>query len=140
MRKGIKQQKPIIFVQDTGVYTDQILVCAGASKKDVIAFNKKKRAIKPFQEWLKNETSLYQEAEKNEGIYAQNDDVQGSVLMLRPFEDKWDYWEVLIHELHHAVEFLAKRKAMQEETEAKAYLQGYLFRSIRRKFSGIDPK
>ncbi len=40
---------------------------------------------------------------------------------------------VLYHELHHAVEFLAKDKAMEAELEAKAYTYEYLAIAAQRR-------
>jgi hypothetical protein len=47
-------------------------------------------------------------------------------------------WEVLMHELHHYVNFLSRHVGLEVEIEAQASLQEYLFRSIRRKLQGID--
>lgn len=61
------------------------------------------------------------------------------VLRLRPFQDSWQWWETLIHELNHLVDGMAEAQAFEKEWEAKAYLQEYLFHEIRRKCMGLDP-
>jgi Holliday junction resolvase len=140
MREGIKKHKPILFVQSCGTYPDQILVCAGASKKDVVAFNKKRKPAKAFREWLEKDDDLYKRAEKADGLFAWNEDARGYVIFLKAYHDCWAYWETLIHELHHAVERISHQKHMHHESEATAYLEGFLFNSIRRKLQGVDPK
>ena len=60
------------------------------------------------------------------------------LLLLRPYQDAWEYWETLMDEIQHIVQYLAKCKGMNDEPEAQAYLFEFLFRSIRRKLQGTD--
>lgn len=130
----MKKMRKIIFVQDYGTHTDQLLVCVGVSNKEIIAYckNKKNKIVPEFADWVEK-TIDEKTIEKNKGTFAWNDNMNGTVLHLKKNEDTWDFWETLIHELHHAVEHFRVKKAMQDEPEALAYQQEYLFRSIRKK-------
>ena len=121
-----------------------MLVCVGITdKKAVFRYLKKIHAKVEFSKWVLTEFDNWKKdlEEKNIGQLCWHDDLEkqyGLVLMLRPYFDAWDYWQVLIHELNHVVQFLAKKKGFQDEPENQAYLQEHLFRSIRRKLQGTD--
>src|SRR3990167_10220766 len=116
-------KKPIIFVQDCGTYTDEILVCIGASKKQILAYCKKEGVKKNFTDWISTDEAIFDVLKKSKAAYAWNDGVQGTILLLKSYEDTWDFWETLLHELHHMVHVFSRRKIMQEEMEGQAYLQ-----------------
>jgi len=140
--KKKKQSKPIIFVQDYGTYSNELLVLVGVTdKRQIYKFLKKKRANMEFSKWVLEDFDHWKSKLVHEffGLVCTKENMNGSVLVLRTFEDTWTYWENLIHETHHIVQDLAKKKMMFEEAEAQAYLQEYLFRNIRRKLQKIDP-
>jgi hypothetical protein len=58
-----------------------------------------------------------------------------SIIVLRDGKNNWDFFESIMHEVHHAVEEISSAKGMIDELEAKAYLFEYLFRNIRRKLN-----
>lgn len=61
------------------------------------------------------------------------------VLSVQAFKDNWDWYETLIHELHHLVQFsIAEARGAEKEIEFLAYAQGELFREIRRKCQGVQ--
>ena len=91
-----------------------------------------KWVLKDFSDWEENIKN------KNKGLFCWNEMVEGCVLLLRPYQDAWEYWETLMHEIQHIVQYLAKCKGMNDEPEAQAYLFEFLFRSIRRKLQGTD--
>jgi len=133
--------KELMFIQEYGTYTNQMLVIVGVSdKKKVFRFLKKNRVNVDFSKWVLEDFSDWKENidKKLEGMFCWKNGVGGVVLILRPPNDSWEYWEVLMHEIHHAVQHLAKQKDMFEELEAQAYLFEHLFRSIRKKLQGID--
>ena len=137
----MKLLKELIFVQDTGVYNDEILVVAGITDKTkVLSFLKRYKADKKFSEWIAQDFDIWIEGIKkeNKASFCFNKDANGIVLILCSPKDTWDYWETLMHEVHHAVFNLSVRKSLIEEMEAQAYLMEYLFRSIRRKLQGVD--
>ena len=129
MKKRVKK----IFVQSTHIYRNDILVCVDATWEDVTKFAKPEliKKIEPYKN-LFNEVLLG----KQMG-YAVNCD--GWLFLILPkFKDNWDYWEVLIHELHHIVFYLSETKMLEKEMEAQAYLFEWLFRQIRRKLQGVE--
>lgn len=138
----MKKRKPLIFVQDFGTYTNEMLVLVGVeNKKEVFTYLKRIKAKVDFSKWVLEDFDSWKERieeKKQKGLFCWNDEVEGTVLLLRPFEDTWEYWEVLLHEIHHAVDYLVKNNLMEKEIEAQAYLFEYLFRSIRRKLQRIE--
>ena len=141
--KKPRTYKPCIFTQDYGTYTNEILVMSGISdKKKVFAYLKKIRANVDFTKWVLTDfDELRNRLGKTEsGLFAWNDKVNGTVLFLKQCSDSWDFWEALMHECSHIVHRIAKKKGfLENEVEAQAYLFEYLFRSIRRKLTGLDP-
>ena len=124
-----------IFIQDTGIYSNEIIVAVNSSKDDILKFVKKlKGAKKEAVEWIKTEERAFEIFEKNNALVAHNDG--RFMLLLRRPTDEWTYWECLLHELHHIVHYIAQDKMFENEMEAQAYLQEYLFHSIRRKIMG----
>lgn len=135
------KKKEIIFVQEYGTYTNQLLVLVGIEdKKKIFDYLKKVKAEAGFSKWVLEDFDGWKEdiKKKNMALFCRNDTVEGTVLVLRSYEDTWEYWECLMHEIHHIVQHLAKIKGMFEEVEAQAYLFEFLFRSIRRKLQGVD--
>jgi hypothetical protein len=145
MKKHSKKPKIIkkgIFIQDTGIYSNEILVCFGVGEKEVVKFmnNKKNKLIKNSQKLIAeiiNKHQIFNILENNSGTTGWKNGI--FILALKPLEDDWNYWETLIHEVHHIVEQISKEKMFITEIEAKAYLQGYIFNKVRRKIMGIDP-
>ena len=139
--KKCKMYKPCIFTQDYGTYSDEILVVSGITdKKKVFAYLKKIHALVPFSKWILTDWDEFQEKlKKNKGLFCWNTEVSGTVLFLQQCGDAWDFWTTLLHETNHIVFQIAHRKGMKDEMEAQAYLQEYLFNSIRRKLLGLDP-
>ena len=139
-----RKTKPLMWVEDIDPYHSGLLVLVGVEdKKEVFRYLKKIKALVPFSKWVLTEFDDWKETmEKNSGQFCWNDKLEGggsgAVLMLRPYADAWNYWEILIHELCHVVNRLGKQKGFLEEMEAQAYLQEHLFHSIRRKLQGIE--
>jgi len=134
-KKRIK--KPIIFIQNCGIYNNDIVVSSGADKKQIIAWLKKQKNVaKDAIKWIEKETEGLERYKINEGTVLY--DSGRFLLLLKPYDDNWEYWEVLIHELHHIVFDIAEIKSFEKETEAQAYLQAYLFNKIRRKLQGLE--
>lgn len=131
----------MMFVQEYGTYTNELLVLVGIEdKKKLLAYLKKIKAKFDFSKWVLEDFDGWKERIKknNPGLFCWNDIVEGAVLVLRPYQDTWEYWECLMHEIHHIVQHLAKTRFMYEEQEAQAYLFEFLFHSVRRKLQGID--
>ena len=137
-KKRKKSKRPVIFVQEYGTYTNEVLVAAGAAKEQVLSFLKRIKAKKDYIEWLRTDEKIWQLGKEKKGLFAWNDNVEGTLLLLRPHEDAWEYAETLIHELHHLVQVFSKKAMMENEMEAQAYLQEFLFRSIRQKLQKVE--
>ena len=120
-----------IFIQDYGTYDHDILVAAGATQKEVVAFTKKHKCKKEFIKWLESDTTMFELSKGKNGLFCWSE--AGKLLLLKKAKDDWDYWDCLAHEVHHVVHHLAKKNMMEDEMEGQAYLFEYLFRSIRRK-------
>lgn len=138
-KKNKKKPVKTIFVQDWGTYPNQTLVCLGAKPKEILAYAKRIKAKPILLKWLTEEVdkSIKESIEKDHlGFFMHNDG--RSILWLREFTDNWDFYGVLLHELHHAVfVILGSNKKMEEEIEAQAYQFEYLFQQIRRKIQKV---
>ena len=131
------KKKGIIFSQDIPPYRHEMLVCVGATQKEAIRWIKRfgvKSVKSDYVGWLEKNEKLFTEiSEGNQLGYAvANLEKHYLVLILRKFEDNWSYWECLIHELSHILDWICDWKMLNGETEARAYLHEWLFREIRR--------
>ena len=146
LAKRIKKNKPFVFSQKIDPFRKEILVSVGAETKDILSYVNKyyiKQARKDFPVILEYYKDLFEKIKKGKGGYAlhfHNDKSNNRylILLLRPYEDIWDYWEILIHELSHILDWVVEDCMIEKETEARAYLHEFLFRSIRRKLQGLD--
>lgn len=137
--KKSKKSEPLIFFQDCGIFSNEIVVSLGAGKEEVLSFLDKHCCSSEARAWIeKQDKEMFESIdEDHQGMVCHEDG--RLLLLLRPFENSWEYWETLLHELHHITLFLAQEKKMLAEFEGQAYLQGYLFKSIRRKLEEIEP-
>ena len=120
------------FIQEWGTYTNQTLICVNLTTDEIIKAAKKEKAAKWFIDILEKDKEDIKKLMDDgaRGFFMSN---QGaSVLWLKKFEDEWEWYEVLMHELHHAVHHILRdNKGMGDELEAQAYQQEFLFREIR---------
>lgn len=134
-KKEKKRPSEQIFIQDCGIFSAEIVVLVGTTKKKAIEYCKKHD--------FRTEVTKQVAAEglwKDFGVgrFSFNTEAHSLVLLLRYYEDTWQFWETLIHELNHVVYRIADLKTFKDEEEGQAYLQEYLFRSIRRKLMGLE--
>lgn len=137
-RKKLKK-KSTIFIQDWGTYQNETLVVVGKTAKETIRWCKKIKVNKKFLEWLENNLEKHEvhSKERNDPAFFMFGETN-SVLFLEPYKDSWNYWETLIHETMHMVDYvLSALRLMEKETEARAYQQEYLFHSIRKKLQSL---
>lgn len=121
-------------------YRKEIFVCTGFSAKEMLSAIKEIGAKKWFLDYTVEREKDWQEMiDANYAFVSQEKQHGAFVLRLRRFEDTWEFWECLIHELNHLGRFLAVSVAATEESEAQAYTQEWLFHQIRRKLQGIVP-
>lgn len=137
MKKSIKK----IFIQDMGIFTNEILVCVGVNQKEMLGFakNKKNKLGKEAIKWLERDSGkLFKLLDENSGVSAWNDGK--FILVLKEWKYDWDWLSVLLHEVHHIVEQMAEYKMFEKEKECKAYLMEYLFKNIRKKLEETKKK
>jgi hypothetical protein len=128
--------KKFSFIQDWGTYQVDTIVVVGLNHDEILEFYKKEDAcpeqIKAFADCREQLADCY----KQKGFYWKPESLKAGVLWMRNWADCWENYETLLHELHHAVHFyLVGARQMQDEMEAQAYQQEYLFRAIRRRLA-----
>lgn len=129
--KKATKQKPIIFIQDHGTYTNETVCCFGGTKKDILAYLKRIKSTKDAYQWI---LSDFDDEKPSEQGFVLSNSHGHTLLWMFPYKNYWKFWEILIHELSHLVDVvLSDQKKMMQETEARAYQIEFLFRSIRRK-------
>jgi len=127
-----------IFLQDWGTFKNQTLVAVGVGTKEMAAYMKRIGAKQSSIDVFNNDKQRLEELMKSSnGFFSTPDDAStGSILWLKSWDESWKDYEVLIHELFHAVYcILGKGRSMMEEQEAMAYQQEFLFGEIRRKLN-----
>ena len=126
-----------VFLQDCGIYSNQIIVAIECEKQDILNWlTKQERIKKEAIDWIKGENEAFEIFNEMNALVAHNDGKL--MLLLKKVEDDWDYLETLLHELNHVVWYIARDRRFRDEMEAQAYLQEYLFHSIRRKLTMIE--
>lgn len=135
MKKVSKKNKTKkIFIQDWGTYSNETIVSIGSSPGEVKRFMEKAKIKKEPKEWLLRKFDELENIKPSESGFCLLSDKGWTFLWLRDFDDTWDFWSTLIHEISHLIDHvLREHKLMWKETEACAYQTEYLFNSIRRK-------
>ena len=139
----MKKQKPLVFSQEINPYRHEMIICVGANVGDVKKWLKKfgrKEVKADYLKLLGENEKLFTKILNGDqlGYALANLKKHDLVLILPRLKDKWEYWESLIHELSHVLDWLCDWKMLNGETEARAYLHEWLFNQIRRKIQGID--
>lgn len=127
--------KKISFIQGWGTYTNQTFVCVGMTFQEVIRQNKRLHADKWFTDFITERKATFEgELRAMPKGFLMYHESGASLLWLKTWKDDWEHYETLIHELHHAVHFmLGKLRLMNDEAEALAYQQEWMFRQLRRR-------
>lgn len=136
--------KPYAFIHDWGGYRDQTMVVVGTKDVgDLVYFFKRfkvyPKLAKDFIEWWRNNKTP--DTDNGSFICVESDHGRMTILYLKewPKKAQWENYEILMHELHHAVHIiLGEKRGMANEKEALAYAQEILFNRIRRKLDRID--
>ena len=129
--KKTRKDKPIIFVQKCVPYGDEFLVAAGATEEEVYKWGRK-HLRKKMIDWLKTDRRIWEIFKTSNGVFAWDNKIGVAFLLLRPYRNDWEYWDTLIHETAHIIQWESDKKLFADEYEARAYFQENIFREIRR--------
>ncbi len=147
MKKGKKGKKRVkgarpekqAWLQQTHQWRKDIFVSTGYSAKEIVRGIKKMHAVKWMVDWIEKEEADWQKIIDAGCAFVSMEPKHGAlILRLRNYQDTWEFWETLIHELNHVVDGMADNIKFEKEWEARAYLQEYLFHEIRRKLIGAQ--
>ena len=138
-----KKPKPItkgMFELDISIYATWAAVFVGVNHQQALALAKKQRYSKKFLTALNDDVAI----EKCNNVSADTN-VEGSVckiddylfIFLPPYKLDWDYYDILNHEIFHLTQFVAVPRGFWDEIEPPAYLHTWLFKTIRKKLSGV---
>ena len=132
----MKKTKQVAFIQDHSCFPSEMMVCVGLSQEQILKEAKRLKVVKDYLAFLKE---MPEAPGTNPRAWLYYKGGKYCLVFLK-YEDTWAFWELLLHELIHTVDVISKDGAFADEMEGRAYLAEYLFRSIRRKLQGLDPK
>lgn len=141
-RRKNRQKKPAkkqAWIQCTGQWRTHIFISTGFSGKDIVRFAQRK-FIKDGAKAIASKEKEFQEMINQDCAFTHCFPNGTIVLRLREYEDTWVFWQTLVHELSHTVDFISEHLGFQKEQEARAYLDEFLFKQIRKKLQGHMPK
>lgn len=129
----MKTHKKNIFIQDSGIFYNEFVVCTGISAEELKKYAKAEKLNKNFFKVIFDDGE-YQKPEQRMAYTYSNAKSNIVYLVSFPdFEDTWDFWRYVLHEVVHVVQANERKHGLFEEDEARAYLTEYLFTNIRRK-------
>jgi len=129
----MKTHKKNIFIQDSGIFYNEFVVCTGISAEELKKYAEKEKFNKNFFKFIFDDCE-YQKPEKLMAHTYFNTESNVVYLVSFPdFEDTWDFWNHVLHEVVHVVQANERKHGLCKEDEARAYLTEYLFTNIRRK-------
>lgn len=117
-----------IFTVEMAPYKEQLLVVIGHGRKRVLQHLRDLGADKSFVRMVGED--MASPPPNALAFVSVRDGVPGTLMVMpeRGYDGKWE--ETLVHELHHVVFFLAKKRGMTEEYEAQGHLMEWLFAEI----------
>jgi len=129
----MKTHKKNIFIQDSGIFYNEFVVCTGISAEELKKYAEKEKFNKNFFKFIFDDGE-YQKPEKLMAHTYFNTESNVVYLVSFPdFEDTLDFWNHVLHEVVHVVQANERKHGLCKEDEARAYLTEYLFTNIRRK-------
>lgn len=140
IKKEKKRPQKQYWLQSTHQYRKDVFVCAGLSAAEMVRAIKKYKPKKYVLDFLAEHEEGWHEIIEKGCAFVSMEGTHGCLFIrLREYEDTWEFWGTLIHELSHLLDMISEQMAWEKETEARAYLQEYLFQTIRRKLMGVVP-
>ncbi len=90
------------WVQQTHQWRKDIFVCTGYSAKEIVAGIRKIGAKDWMLKYCDENEKEWQDIIDAGCAFVSREPRHGAIVMrLRPYQDTWEYWETLIHELNH---------------------------------------
>ena len=120
-----------------------MIVCVGVEVKDLKDWIKKeatKESKADLLKWAGENSDFFDRVSEGKqlGYAICHSEKNYLIMILQKYKDDWSYWECLVHELSHILDWIVEWKMLQGESEARAYLHEWLFREIRRKIQLKD--
>ena len=133
MKRGQKMKYKTIFFQDWGTFNGTTLVCVGWKNYAEIKEHLKKRKHWDWYNAMHHKPDEFDSHHFSKWKYKNR---RFSLLFLKDYKPKFDYYNILSHELVHAVMFMmSDYLEVEEESEAVAYQHTYLMREIVKKLT-----
>jgi len=147
MNSRKKPPRAYAFVQHWGCYPDETMVVVGTKDPEDFLIFFKKLKVKAgiaidYLKWMKDNGGIGSDGDNGSFSCVDSNNGRMTVLYLAEWPKKalWVNYKTLMHELHHAVNYiLVKYRNMGSEWEAQAYAQEMMFEHIRRKLDRLDP-
>lgn len=139
VRKKKKKEQKFAYIQEWGTYSNETIVSVGMTAEEILDWLKKNNGSKKFIDFINKDARKEVErmiSERVGGLFLPCEGA--SLLWLCEWKNNWEQIEILVHEVHHAVQaILGRHRNMMQEDEALAYQQQFLFREIRRKLQKL---
>lgn len=114
------------------LYGVDVLIMVGCKTKEEVMYLMKKQKVRfaTAKWWLENE-HLPWLLKQSAGSLVREGELE-VIYHFKDWKDDEPHIEVLVHEVSHMVDSIAEYKNLVKETEARAYLSEYLFKTIRK--------
>lgn len=139
-KKKTNSTKPIkkkMFFLDVPIYDREICVIVGMTHAEAIASAKRQGCTNRFIEELSRDTvrdsGFWEGGAAGMAIDTGN---SAAILLIPPFKDSWEWYDILNHECFHLTQFIGQKLNMWDDLESVAYLHDWIFKNIRRRCSG----
>lgn len=129
-KKANKKDKIYSIFFSIPLYGIDVFILVGIQTRDELKERFKRFGIMQKMQdlWLKEPNIEKLFKQQAGSIYF--DDCPGTIYLFREWKNDDEHLAILVHEISHMVDEIAKWKNIEKETEARAYLSDYLFRVI----------
>lgn len=114
------------------LYFVDVMIMVGAKDKREIEYLMKKQRVKKevIKNWVED-SQLKWLLDKEAGSLIHDGEL-AVIYHFKDWKDDDNHLNILVHEVSHMVDSIAEYKNLLKETEARAYLTEYLFKTIRK--------
>jgi hypothetical protein len=117
-----------------GIFKNEFILGVNCEYDDFLKYAKETYCSEEFINYIKEIKEDYKKYTDTSNGFVNFDYKKGyGILNLKKFEDSWEFYEIMLHEICHIVDFISEQKHLEKEMEARAYLTEYLFKDIRKK-------